>query len=469
VISPQKVHIAAVVTDDYVLDFLILYESLALSWTFHPFVLHAFVVEDQVGQRLAATGLENVQVHRLPGDPGDWSANAAMKVELIEHAGLERCIVTDADNVFLAETAELFFMLADHELVFFGGACPERPVQTSLWGFRRTERTIEFANTWRRAGAPFQAGSPLAELLEAEPEALVASAPGTPEGPSPYGLDADLPSLALWKDSLGFREERAGRVKVLHLAGLRGRGNRTLAERIEIVLEQFPQLAPVLPLYAWLGNRAAVRAGIEALPNAVQFVDELLLDAGMLATRNQLPALLNRRGLMGTGVEVGVKRGAFSETLLRAWQGRTLISVDSWLEAPQREYLDISNVSQAEHDRFYEETVARLARFGDRSAIWRTTSAEAAVRIESQTLDFVYLDARHDYRSVKEDLGHWLDKLRPGGIFAGHDYLDGDRPQGSFGVKSAVDEFFAARGLSVKPTYVRSPWPSWVVQIPPAG
>jgi Methyltransferase domain len=196
-----------------------------------------------------------------------------------------------------------------------------------------------------------------------------------------------------------------------------------------------------------------------------------LLEAGILPTRNDLPELLNRRGLVGTGVEIGVKRGLFSEVILRGWRGRKLISIDPWLEAPRDEYVDVSNVRQAQHERFYDETLKRLSVFGERSEIWRMTSAQGAARIEARQLDFVYLDARHDYDSVKEDLQLWFGKIRPGGVFAGHDYFDGLRPQGMFGVKSAVDEFFGERSLTVNGTYVdarfrRGSPPSWLVEIP---
>jgi hypothetical protein len=195
-----------------------------------------------------------------------------------------------------------------------------------------------------------------------------------------------------------------------------------------------------------------------------------LLEAGILPTRNDLPEFLNRRGLDDTGVEVGVKRGLFSEVILSSWRGRRLISVDPWLAASRKEYQDVSNVTQATHERFYDETVRRLGTFGDRSEIWRMTSAEGAARIEPHMLDFVYLDARHDYDAVKQDLELWFDKIRPGGVFAGHDYFDGRRPQGMFGVKSAVDEFFGVYGLTVKETYVDGKFrpgspPSWLVEI----
>ncbi len=186
----------------------------------------------------------------------------------------------------------------------------------------------------------------------------------------------------------------------------------------------------------------------------------------VLPHRSDLPLLLNRRGLVGCGAEVGVKRGEYSEVLLESWNGRHLISIDPWLSAPETDYLDVANVAQETHDRYYEETLNRLARFGERSTVWRMTGSEAADRIPAHCLDFVYLDARHDYVSVTQDLDAWIEKVRPGGILAGHDYLDGTFAEGRFGVKSAVDDFCAARGLPVRATFADPPWRSWHVVIP---
>lgn len=134
----------------------------------------------------------------------------------------------------------------------------------------------------------------------------------------------------------------------------------------------------------------------------------------VLPHRSDLPLLLNRRGLVGCGAEVGVKRGEYSEVLLESWNGRHLISIDPWLSAPETDYLDVANVAQETHDRYYEETLNRLARFGERSTVWRMTGSEAADRIPAHCLDFVYLDARHDYVSVTQDLDAWIEKVRPG-------------------------------------------------------
>lgn len=182
-----------------------------------------------------------------------------------------------------------------------------------------------------------------------------------------------------------------------------------------------------------------------------------------LSNRNELPGLLNRLNLFGTGVEVGVQKGSYSYWLLKHWKGDLLISVDPWAEADCNDYVDIANVPQKEHDFRYATTCQRLSEFGKRSCIWRTTSIEAANRIDDGSVDFVYLDARHDFESIKMDLEAWCRKIRPGGVFAGHDYLDGLRREGLFGVKSAVDLFFREKDLAIFVT--KEEWPSWVVQL----
>ena len=73
---------------------------------------------------------------------------------------------------------------------------------------------------------------------------------------------------------------------------------------------------------------------------------------------------------------------------------------------------------------------------------------------------------------MTEDLEAWASKVRPGGILAGHDYVDGDLPQGEFYVKSAVDDFFGARGIPVHGTEGPSAvemFPTWIVEVPEEG
>jgi hypothetical protein len=57
--------------------------------------------------------------------------------------------------------------------------------------------------------------------------------------------------------------------------------------------------------------------------------------------------------------------------------------------------------------------------------------------------DIVYIDASHDYESVKKDIISWIPKVKPGGIICGDDYTEG-----WIGVMEAVDEIFTKPKLS---------------------
>lgn len=154
-------------------------------------------------------------------------------------------------------------------------------------------------------------------------------------------------------------------------------------------------------------------------------------------SRSELPHLLNRRGLRGRGVEIGVSKGNFSDHILRHWRGAHLVSVDPWFDADE----DCARARR------------RLAAHGSRSSVWRLTSEEASEHVASGSLDFVYIDGDHHLHAVRTDLRCWYGKVRAGGLLAGHDYFDRDARKGGSGVKTAVDEFAAERGLTVHATF----------------
>jgi predicted O-methyltransferase YrrM len=67
----------------------------------------------------------------------------------------------------------------------------------------------------------------------------------------------------------------------------------------------------------------------------------------------------------------------------------------------------------------------------------RMTSLEASTYFEDKSLDFVFIDASHEYDDVCNDIRAWKPKVKCEGVIAGHDYYaDGKFP----GVKKAVDE-----------------------------
>ncbi|MEO5366117.1 MAG: class I SAM-dependent methyltransferase [Magnetococcus sp. WYHC-3] len=51
----------------------------------------------------------------------------------------------------------------------------------------------------------------------------------------------------------------------------------------------------------------------------------------------------------------------------------------------------------------------------------RLTSLEACKLYENNSLDFVFIDASHEYEDVKNDIINWLPKIKNDGVIAGHD------------------------------------------------
>lgn len=148
----------------------------------------------------------------------------------------------------------------------------------------------------------------------------------------------------------------------------------------------------------------------------------------------------------------------FSEHVLQQWKGRVLHLVDPWehqdavdAKTTGGKYQDVSNAPNAEHAENLEHVKRTLSRFGSRFAIHRKYSVSAAREFADNTLDFVYVDARHEYEGCLEDLKAWYPKLRKGGLVSGHDFVpDGFLKEGAFGVQRAATEFAKAVGREVQ-------------------
>jgi len=60
--------------------------------------------------------------------------------------------------------------------------------------------------------------------------------------------------------------------------------------------------------------------------------------------------------------------------------------------------------------------------FGDKISLIISDSVTASTLFTDTSLDWVHLDARHDYESVKADIEAWLPKVKTGGWLSGDDY-----------------------------------------------
>jgi predicted O-methyltransferase YrrM len=190
---------------------------------------------------------------------------------------------------------------------------------------------------------------------------------------------------------------------------------------------------------------------------------------------------LTSRGFT-TGAEVGVQTGFHSEILLRNWKPCTrFYLIDLW--AQQQNYAAVANVEDNVQQQYLQAAKTAVAAYQNKTTFLQMTSLEAAGQLPDHSLDFVYIDARHDYCGVKEDLNAYWPKLRPGGILAGHDFMnneevkihapqmdwglcmDGSRNEGA--VKAALHECADQKGLIVSVMYdEQARFPSWMTQKP---
>jgi len=142
-------------------------------------------------------------------------------------------------------------------------------------------------------------------------------------------------------------------------------------------------------------------------------------------------------------VELGSHNGQSALAFIKSGRIKSIHCIDNWGEG----YIDpmynrMSQVKDAEY--IFNE---RIKPFDNIIKVKRMTS-DAADLFKNESIDFLYIDASHDYKSVKDDILNYYPKVKTGGIISGHDYATEkncrkpriiDRVRG---VKKAVDEIF---------------------------
>jgi len=125
-------------------------------------------------------------------------------------------------------------------------------------------------------------------------------------------------------------------------------------------------------------------------------------------------------------LEIGVHRAIVAEHLLS--------------RIPHLQYVGVDPYMPPWHDHIYEEALSRLQPYGHRARIlrqesslaWNSSGDIASIGLES--LDLLFVDGDHSFESALKDVQSWSRLVRPGGIVAGHDFLN----PGRHGVADAV-------------------------------
>lgn len=156
-------------------------------------------------------------------------------------------------------------------------------------------------------------------------------------------------------------------------------------------------------------------------------------------TRADLARLFAERGFT-KGAEIGVADGRYSRVLCESIPSLSLLCVDPYLKYEG----NVRGGPQGQHDRNWQRAHDRLHGFDVRFD--RRLSMDAVEDVPLGSLDFVYIDANHDFDFVVSDLIHWSRRVRKGGIVAGHDFYD--FPMRRAGVVEAVDAYTRAHDIT---------------------
>jgi hypothetical protein len=145
--------------------------------------------------------------------------------------------------------------------------------------------------------------------------------------------------------------------------------------------------------------------------------------------------------------EIGVYRGTYSRQILDLARPEVLHLIDPW----STERGCLSNDGH-QMPAAYEEVTTNLKHEIDsgRVVLHREYSTEAAPKFADRSLDWIYVDAMHDYENVLADLRAFALKVKPDGFILGHDFSNhaAARRYG-FGVIRAVREFTAEGGFEI--------------------
>jgi len=166
----------------------------------------------------------------------------------------------------------------------------------------------------------------------------------------------------------------------------------------------------------------------------VKHKDNLPYTGWLKSWRRDLYELFAKVGYT-KGAEVGSWTGTNAKWMLRTVPNLHLTIVDPWRV--------FNNKHKTEDmERIYDKCVARTKKWSP--DIWRMTSEEGAEKMPDESLDFVYIDAMHDFDHVMVDIIKWAPKVRVGGIVSGHDYFFGY----NMGIMGAVHAYVSAHNIS---------------------
>ena len=127
------------------------------------------------------------------------------------------------------------------------------------------------------------------------------------------------------------------------------------------------------------------------------------------------------------GAELGIWDGEFSKVISKIIKPQLFYLVDTWIDMDLEERLTDNFIKRSKNSNYIKR---------------KETSETFLNSLDDETLDWVFIDAAHDYESVVKDLLLSKDKVKDDGYIMGHDFINYDYiNKFNYGVKQAVHDF----------------------------
>lgn len=183
------------------------------------------------------------------------------------------------------------------------------------------------------------------------------------------------------------------------------------------------------PVYRMLnGILGRVRAKQSRRIPKVEVREEHIRNLRVVLDRKAFLEALPKGGVVA---EAGVDHGDLSEMILNIARPQRFHLIDMWSSTRYH-----SGLEQHVRNRFSKEMASGQVH------IDLGLSTDVLARFPDQYFDWIYIDTDHGYTVTAAELAIAVNKVKPEGIIAGHDYVTGNWDGGvRYGVVEAVHEF----------------------------
>jgi hypothetical protein len=136
--------------------------------------------------------------------------------------------------------------------------------------------------------------------------------------------------------------------------------------------------------------------------------------------------IVNTAPALAHFVEVGSYKGRSSSfmavEIINSGKNIIFDCVDTWQGSEEHQKGQLFQDPDVVNGTLFNTFTSNMTPVAGSYRVRIGTSVEMAATYLDNSLDFVFIDAAHDYENVKADIIAWLPKIKVGGVISGHDY-----------------------------------------------